>query len=381
VILNLLSNAARFTDAGGIAVRVHEEDGQVILAVADSGPGIAEIDMARIFEPFCQASEQVWREKGGSGLGLTISKQFVELHGGRIWLESEPRKGTTFFVALPSVAPQPLARLPDSWISREWQWRSPRSRLPVRPDCPRVVVYDPTAEIEPGLDSCGDQVEVVAHTSMAGIVDEVRRTPAHAVLVGAESVGGLLPLLRAAAPSLPHTPVIGWVLPPRTAPALRAGADHYLVKPISLATLQQRLAAFEKPPQRILIADDDADARRLLARMLAAHDPGAAVATASNGEEALQLLGQEEFDLLLLDIMMPRTSGLEVLEALRQDPRTRELPVIVISALDPYATQPLCREMVVALGDGMPLGKALECAVGVTQILFSPPPAPHPAPQ
>jgi CheY-like chemotaxis protein len=337
--------------------------------------------MARIFEPFCQASEQVWREKGGTGLGLTISKQFVELHGGRIWLESELGKGTTFFVALPQVEPQPVARLPGSWISREWHWRSSRNRLPARPDRPRIVVYDPTAEIESGLSSYGDQVEVVTHTSLVGVVDEVRHTPAHAVLVGAESVGGLLPLLRTAASDLPDTPLLGWVLPQRTIPALRAGADQYLVKPLSLGTLQQQLAALARPIRRVLVADDDAEARRLLARMLALYDENTEVTTASNGDEALQLLQQQDFDLLLLDIMMPRSSGLAVLEVLRKDARTRELPVIVISAQDPYATQPVCGEMVVALGNGMPLGKALECAVGVTQILFSPLQVPHPEPQ
>ena len=119
--------------------------------------------MERIFEPFCQASEQVWREKGGSGLGLTISKQFVEMHGGRIWLESEVGVGTVFFVALPLVEARPVTRLPDSWINREWQWRERTNRGSLRtlPDRPRVVVYDPTAEIERGLSSYGEQVELV----------------------------------------------------------------------------------------------------------------------------------------------------------------------------------------------------------------------------
>ena len=176
VILNLLSNAARFTDQGTISVRASEQDEQVIIAVADSGPGIPAAAMERIFEPFCQASEQVWREKGGSGLGLTISKQFVELHGGRIWLESEVGVGTVFFVALPLVEAHPVARLPGSWISREWQWRerTQRGSLPTLPDRTRLVVYDATAQIEPGISSYGEQVEVVAHASMANVLDEVR---------------------------------------------------------------------------------------------------------------------------------------------------------------------------------------------------------------
>ena len=383
VILNLLSNAARFTDKGAISVHASEQDEQVIIAVADSGPGIPAAALERIFEPFCQASEQVWREKGGSGLGLTISKQFVELHGGRIWLESEVGVGTVFFVALPLVEAHPVARLPGSWISREWQWRERTNRgsLPTQPDRPRVVVYDPTAKIEPGLSSYNDQVEVVAYASMAEAIEDVHKTPAHAVLLGADSVVELLPLLHAAAPQLPDTPVLGWALPLRTAPALRAGADHYLVKPLSLATLKQGLAAVPQPLRRVLVADDDDEARRLLTRMLALYDADMVVAAAADGEEALRLLHEQDFDLLLLDMMMPRRNGLQVLEALRNDAHTCGLPVIMISAQDLYAAQPVCSELVITLGDGIQLGKALECAVGVAQILFSPLQAPRPAPQ
>ncbi len=383
VILNLLSNAARFTDQGAITVRAAEQDEQVIIAVADSGPGIPAAALERIFEPFGQASEQVWREKGGSGLGLTISKQFVELHGGRIWLESEVGVGTVFFVALPLVEAPPIARLPGSWISREWQWRerTKRGSLPTLPDRPRLVVYDATAQIEPGISSYAEQVEVVAQPSMAGVIDEVHKTPAHAVLLGADSVADLLPLLHAAAPQLPDTPLLGWALPLRTAPALRAGADQYLVKPLSLATLKQGLAAVSRPLRRVLVVDDDDEARRLLARMLALYDADMVVIVAADGEEALQLLQQEEFDLLLLDMMMPRLNGLQVLDALRNDARTCGLPVIMISAQDLYAAQPVCSELVITLGEGIQLGKALECAVGVAQILFSPLQAPHPAPQ
>ncbi len=111
-----------------------------------------------------------------------------------------------------------------------------------------MVVYDPTAQIEPGINSYGEQVEVVAHASLAGVIDEVHKTPAHAVVLGADSVTGLLPLLQAAASQLPDTPLLGWALPLRTAPALRAGADHYLVKPLSLATLKEGLAAVPQTP-------------------------------------------------------------------------------------------------------------------------------------
>ncbi len=85
VVLNLMSNAARFTEEGGIQITVALRDAQAVVSVADTGPGIRPEDADRIFEPFYQGSHQLWRDKGGSGLGLSISKRFVELHGGRMW--------------------------------------------------------------------------------------------------------------------------------------------------------------------------------------------------------------------------------------------------------------------------------------------------------
>jgi signal transduction histidine kinase/CheY-like chemotaxis protein len=382
VILNLLSNAARFTDQGGITVRVTEQEKQVIIAVADTGPGISPSDMERIFEPFCQGSEQVWRDKGGSGLGLTISKQFVELHGGRIWLESHVGAGTTFFVSLPRLAPLTPNRIPASWLSEDWRWteRINRAPIPRLPNRPRVVIYDPTQEIEPGLSSAADQIELVTSASLEDAIAEVQKTPAHAVLVGANGPEGLRALVKTTAHQLPDTPLFGWVMPTRLSPALRAGADHYLVKPISLVGLKQTLQTLSNPIQRVLIADDDEETRLLLSRMLLLIDPNLTVQTAINGEEALQLLKDEAFDLLLLDVMMPEINGLQVLEQIRGKASLSDLAVIVISAQDIYETQPVCSEILLRMGDGIQLSKALQCSLGVSQILFKPFEEPYPAP-
>ncbi len=382
VILNLLSNAARFTDQGGITVRVSDQPEQVTLMVKDTGPGISAEDMERIFEPFFQGSEQVWREKGGSGLGLTISKQFVELHGGHIWLESQVGAGTTFFVSLPRLEPLAPVRLPAGWISEDWRWveRKNRAPLPRLPDRPRVVVFDSTQEIESGISSFADKVELVSCASLAEVVCDVQKTPAHVVLFGANQTEDLLPLLQTAGPQLPDTPLLGWALPVRMSPALRAGADFYLVKPLSLASLKQKLDLLAGPIQRVLIADDDEEARLLLSRMLRLYHENVSIRMAANGREVLQLLEQETFDLLLLDVVMPEVNGLQVLVQVRGNPRTQDLPVIVISAQDLNETQPICSNLLLSLGNGIQLVKALECSVGVSQILFTPIAEPYPGP-
>ncbi|HLW47279.1 MAG TPA: HAMP domain-containing sensor histidine kinase [bacterium] len=101
VLLNLVGNAIKFTDAGEVAIRAAVRDGQFVVAVADTGPGIAEQDRQKIFEEFQQADDSNTRRRGGTGLGLSIAKRIVELHRGRLWVESSPGQGSTFWFAIP----------------------------------------------------------------------------------------------------------------------------------------------------------------------------------------------------------------------------------------------------------------------------------------
>ena len=102
VLLNLLSNAVKFTpDGGTISVQVRRGDGEVQVSVRDTGIGIASEDQAKVFDEFQQVGKASDRSREGTGLGLTLAKRFVELHGGRIWIESEVGKGTTFIFAIP----------------------------------------------------------------------------------------------------------------------------------------------------------------------------------------------------------------------------------------------------------------------------------------
>jgi signal transduction histidine kinase len=101
VLLNLVGNAIKFTDKGEVAIRAAAANGAFTVAVCDTGPGIPAVDQAKIFEEFQQADSSITRKKGGTGLGLSIAKRIIEMHGGRIWVESEPGKGSTFYFALP----------------------------------------------------------------------------------------------------------------------------------------------------------------------------------------------------------------------------------------------------------------------------------------
>jgi signal transduction histidine kinase len=101
VFLNLVGNAIKFTEVGEVRVEVSAADGAFRVAVSDTGPGIAPADQAKIFEEFQQVDSSSTRKKGGTGLGLSIARRIIELHGGRIWVESSPGKGSTFWFTLP----------------------------------------------------------------------------------------------------------------------------------------------------------------------------------------------------------------------------------------------------------------------------------------
>jgi signal transduction histidine kinase len=106
VLLNLVGNAIKFTDAGEVAIRVASTDGSFSVAVHDTGPGISPADQTKLFQEFQQADSSITKAKGGTGLGLAISRRIIELHGGRIWVDSSPGDGSTFTFTLPIVVEQ-----------------------------------------------------------------------------------------------------------------------------------------------------------------------------------------------------------------------------------------------------------------------------------
>ena len=103
VLINLVGNAIKFTDAGEVAIKAEANNGSFHVSVRDTGPGISADDQTRLFQEFQQADNAITRKKGGTGLGLAISKRIIEMHGGRIWVESQPGHGSTFAFTLPVI--------------------------------------------------------------------------------------------------------------------------------------------------------------------------------------------------------------------------------------------------------------------------------------
>ncbi|MCX7681609.1 MAG: ATP-binding protein [Anaerolineae bacterium] len=377
VILNLLSNAARFTEVGGITIALACQDQQVMVSVTDTGPGIAPEDAVRVFEPFWQGTRQLWRDKGGSGLGLSISKRFVELHGGRMWFESKPGVGSSFYFTLPISLPvehivRPGHQLREEWIWREQAFRAGQPSSAEQLVRPRIIVCDETGMLYPRFTRYLDRVEFVNVEDPSQAERSLRECPASAVMlnvVDADDPWALVEMVRKRAPG---TPVIGCSVPRLTERAIHAGAAGYLIKPITRADLERVLKAVGKPVKRVLVVDDDLEFLELLSRMLRTCDSTLEVVTAASGKEALAELRSAPPDLLLLDIVMPGMNGWQVLETMRQEGRLKDVLTFFVSAQDPAEQPPASDYLLVTIDGGLSLSKLLRCSLEVSTLLLAP---------
>jgi CheY-like chemotaxis protein len=377
-----VSNAARYTEQGKITVQIVQQDSRVRVNVVDTGPGIPPEDTERIFEPFCQGTSDLWRHKGGSGLGLSISKQFIELHGGRMWVESELGVGTTFAFELPiSPSIAPIAR-PGHQIREDWVWRQRWSR-PSFPDShynPRFIVCDEAGNLCASLARYSDEVELVEARDLEQLAQALQESPAHAVLFNAAAIEDTSTLTELIDQQAPGTPIIGCCVPPRVERAVSLGALGHLVKPVTRADLERAIQAVGHPVRRVLLVDDDPDALVLFAQMLHVCDSALEVVTATSGREALEQLRRALPDFMLLDIVMPDVDGWQVLASMSQDEGIPEVPTFVISAQDP-ADQPLrSRFLLATMNEGLSLNKLFRCSLEVSKLLLEPEGALGPTP-
>jgi len=387
VILNLVSNAARFTDQGGITVRLERRGPRVVVGVSDTGPGISAEDAERIFEPFCQGVSDLWRDKGGSGLGLAISKQFVELHGGRMWLESEVGSGATFFFELPISAPVEHMARPGHHIRADWLWResafrTDRAGLAEQLARPRLVVCDAIGSLTSRLADYADEIEAIEAPDLDQAVRELQECPAHAVVLNAAAPEELWPLVDRARRDIADTPIVGCAVPRPVQYAVEAGAVAYLTKPVTRADLEAALRSVGGPVRRVLVVDDDPDVLRLFTRMLRVCDEALSVTTALSGEQALEEVWAAPPDLVLLDVLMPGMDGWQVLERLHhQDGVSSCPPVILVSGQDPVDQPPESQLLLTTMDGGLSISKLLRCSLALSELLLRPGGRPGPGPR
>jgi signal transduction histidine kinase/CheY-like chemotaxis protein len=373
VILNLLSNAARFTERGSITVSAVHHSDYVVVSVADTGTGISLADSEHIFEPFCQGGERLWQDKGGSGLGLTICKQLVELHGGRIWLESELGVGSTFYFDLPTSQPVMPTVSPGRWIMEDWEWKewSGRSSLPDLSSIPYIVLCDETNELNSAFARSPEKVELVYTCDFAkGITDHQR--PVNVVVLTTNNPGNLWPMADKARQAFINTPIVGCAMPDKLQRANEARVADYLIKPITLEKLYSATSKIGKGLNQVLVAEDDPEASMLMVRLLQSLYKNLIVVTSSSGEETLRLLNTGSFDLLILDIFLPDMEGWEVLEHKEQNSAIRDIPVIIASAQDPAEKPVRSHALLLTIDEGIPLHRILSLSLKISNLMSQP---------
>jgi len=378
-VINLLSNAGRFTDKGRVQVKARREKDTVVVSVTDTGPGIAPEDQERIFEPFQQLDSSIGRPRGGSGLGLSIGRRFVEMHDGKMWLESEVGVGTTFSFSLPLE--MPLATPPDGggnatrWFNPyetvEYKLRTRRSKAPAPVTIPRYVLLDKGQALQQLFSRYLDDVEAFTVRDVEEARRELSRSPAQALVVNAS------PFDETAAPmsqltDLPYeTPALICWVPGEDEAAKRLGVVHYLVKPIGRETLLSALDDLGEGVRSVLLVDDEPEVLQLFTRMLSSAEPEYDVLRAKTGQRALSLMRQRRPDVVLLDLIMPGMDGFQVLREKSQDALIHDIPVVVISSRDPRGKPIVSDTLTVMRSGGLSVHNLLTCIQAISGILWS----------
>lgn len=316
ILLNLLSNAAQVTESGGITVCVDVWEQELRVQVCDTGPGIPPDELERVFEEF----HQLETRSGSAGLGLSVSKQIVHLHGGRMWAESEVGKGSTFAFAFPlekSIALSPL-------IAGE----------PVPPRAspqPTVVVLGkPDSDETKLLQRHLQEYTLCTAADWAAAETLVAQQNARAVIVNGtmnEATGDLPASIQAGFP----VPVIACPLPGPEQTARAMKIAHFVQKPVTAEAMGRALADVAPAARSVLIVDDEPSAVRLLERLIAAGGHNPKIFRAYGGREGWARLQAQRPDVAVLDLAMADGDGFWLLEKLRANPPWSEIPVIVVS--------------------------------------------------
>lgn len=356
VLKNLLSNAIKFTEKGTVTLTIEPRpSGEVSFAVADTGIGIAPDQQQSVFEAFHQADGTINRRYGGTGLGLSISRRLVGLLGGTMELRSDVGRGSTFTVMLPSKYEPSAEEVANVAIG-------PAASVPV------LNVHEPVRRVNRKVDddrdalSAGNRVLLVVEDdeTFAAIMRDLSRQTGFQALV-AGTAEEALALAQEYVPSaivldvgLPdqsglavldrlkrdvrtrHIPIHVVSASDHTDTAYSLGAVGYAIKPVNrdqlmevLHRLEERLA---QSVRRVLIVEDDPVQREAIARLLASR--AVETVAASTAAECLELLNQQTFDCMVLDLTLPDGSGHSLIETLSHESNYAFPPVIVYTARD-----------------------------------------------
>jgi signal transduction histidine kinase/CheY-like chemotaxis protein len=335
-LINLLSNATKFTQNGDVGLRVSRQSGDgamVKFEITDTGIGMTEEQIGKLFEAFTQADSSTTRNFGGTGLGLNITKHFVEMLGGSISVSSTPGKGSAFTVFLPDRVLEESAPLAAREIDL--------SGLQLSKTAINVLIVDDDNAVHDVLGATlGKEGYNLWHArDGAEALEIMRKTPPDIVTLDVmmPKVDGWSVLgIMKSDPELEHIPVIMLTIVDDRNLGFSLGASEIMTKPIDrnrLIALLRKFAPAGSQDVVVMIVDDEPDVRHLVKQTM--KGLGITMAEAGNGAEALQFLAAHPPPaLILLDLMMPQMDGFELIERIRAIDALSDVPVVVLTAKD-----------------------------------------------
>ncbi len=362
VLINLLNNAARFTERGGIEIGVQHHAGQIVFSVSDTGIGIAPKDLEQVFEEFYQQEGSSTRRRGGVGLGLAISKRFVELHRGRIWAESKLGEGSTFYFSLP---------IGEKGYSETFRGLSEETQRKVtgrEKGQLLLVTQSPSASALVQRYVRGHPTVVVS--DLGQVKREAESFTPRLVIVdrACEKLAGcnLDELAR-----LWNTPtyVMACSLPGEERSRQSLDVDGYLIKPVSPENLLSLLRRFGELVDRVLVVAQDHDFSRLLTRMLESGVRRYDVIVAFNEQEGLGLIQYHKPDLVIMDLDEPMTSNSHVVSFIHDVRTNHRIPIVVTSTQDDVSyPESLPGEIIISKSGGLAPGEVVQLAQGLLEM-------------
>ncbi len=328
-LLNVLSNGSKFTQNGQltlVAERFESDRTMVRFAISDTGIGMTEEQLGRLFQAFSQADASTTKKYGGTGLGLAISRQFCQLLGGDITVTSRPGEGSTFTITLPAHSDEPAQIKPADALRIAADANNAATVL--------IVDDDPAARELLAASLRGAGYRLVHATSGAEALELARSIRPDAitldVMMPKPDGWEVLSALKADA-ELCDIPVVMVTMVPDRGIGLSLGAVDVLTKPVDRARLTALIHRLVRREGPVLVVEDDAATRDMMRHTI--EKLGLPVAEAANGRVALSWLGQHAPPaMVLLDLMMPEMDGFEFLDAIGARAEWRDIPVIVVTA-------------------------------------------------
>jgi CheY-like chemotaxis protein len=356
VMLNLLNNAQRFTEAGTVRLTAQQSEDEILISVSDTGSGIPEKKLPHIFEEFYQIDSSLTRKHQGAGLGLAISKRFIEAHGGHIWAESQEGEGSIFFFTLPVN--------PNFHLWSKCSKDAPKSDW--SDGHPHILFLDSGPAVPPLVKSYLEEYDIVQVKSIDHLSAAINLHHPQMVVCNV-APNKASPYDEINVP----VPVIECSLPGHTWITAELGIEAFLTKPVTSERLLFEIGRLENI-NHILVVDDNRDFFQLIKRMLAAVGQNFTVTHAYDGDEGLTMMRTHPPDLVLLDMIIPEHSnGIQIREQMCQEPELADIPVILLTASNLMAgilAQPESK-IVIHRSGGLQPNEILSCLRALSSVL------------